>query len=302
MKKIEPAALNALREALANIYWYKPDLRRFLSAALSDGELLSRLDWNDYKRNVVAALIGHMTRNGDQYFDDLVHLMLEVARVADFSHLERLDDGSRKAKAARDSVAALRKYTAGYAAIEAEREKYEQRRRESEETRKKATAVADEIEKLSSEYLALLGTEPQKRGYALESLLRRLFEIFDLDPKASFRVTGEQIDGAFTFDATDYLLEAKWQQQPVAAEDLDSLAAKVARKLDNTLGLFLSINGFSGDAIAAHSAGRKVILLMDGSDLMAALERRVDLVDMLHRKRRHASQTGEIFLRMMDVL
>jgi hypothetical protein len=129
-----------------------------------------------------------------------------------------------------------------------------------------------------------------------------LFEIFDLDPKASFKVTGEQIDGAFTFDATDYLLEAKWQQQPVAAEDLDSLAAKVGRKLDNTLGLFLSINGFSTDAVTAHSASRKVILLMDGSDLMAVLERRVDLVELLHRKRRHASQTGEIFLRIMDVL
>jgi hypothetical protein len=302
MKKIEPAALHALREALTNIYWYKPDLRRFLSAALSDDALLSRLDWNDYKRNIVAALVGHMAKDEQAYLDELVHLMLEVTRVADFSHLERLDDGARKAKAARDSVAALRKYMSGYAAIKGEREKYEKRRREAEEAREKVTAVANEIEALRTQYLALLTSDPHKRGYALEAILRRLFEIFDLDPKASFKVIGEQIDGAFTFDATDYLLEAKWQKEPVAAEDLDSLAAKVGRKLDNTLGLFLSINGFSSDAVTAHSAGRKVILLMDGSDLMATLERRVDLVELLHRKRRHASQTGEIFLRIMDVL
>lgn len=58
---------------------------------------------------------------------------------------------------------------------------------------------------------------------------------FDLDPKASFKLSGEQIDGAFTFQATDYLLEAKWQQAPVDAAALDSLAGKLTRKLDQRL-------------------------------------------------------------------
>ena len=136
----------------------------------------------------------------------------------------------------------------------------------------------------------------------MEKLLRRLFEIFDLDPKASFKITGEQIDGAFTFDSTDYLFEGKWQKELVAAADLDSLAGKLGRKLDNTLGLFLSINGFSPDGVAAYSSGRKLMLLMDGGDLMAVLEQRIDFVDLLRRKRRHASQTGEIYLPIMNDL
>jgi len=43
------------------------------------------------------------------------------------------------------------------------------------------------------------------------------------------------------------------------------------------------------------------MLLMDGADLMAVLENRVDLKDMLFRKRRHASDTGDIFLKFPDM-
>jgi len=302
MKKIEPAAIHALGEALTNVFWYKDDLRRFLTQTLPECKLLGQLNWQEYKRNVVAALIGHMSRKESEYRDDLVHLMLEVSRMNDFSHLERVEDGAVKAKAAKQSVAALRKYTAGYQAIEEEREKYEARRAEAERVRAKSSSLQQELDKLRAAYMALLADDPQKRGYALEKLLRRLFEIFDLDPKASFKITGEQIDGAFTFDSTDYLFEGKWQKELVAAEDLDSLAGKLGRKLDNTLGLFLSINGFSQDGVAAYSSGRKLMLLMDGSDLMAVLEQRIDFVDLLRRKRRHASQTGEIYLPIMKDL
>ena len=36
-----------------------------------------------------------------------------------------------------------------------------------------------------------------------------LFRLFDLDPKASFRITGEQIDGAFTLQGIDSLASHK---------------------------------------------------------------------------------------------
>lgn len=117
-----------------------------------------------------------------------------------------------------------------------------------------------------------------------------------IDPKASFRVIGEQLDGAFCLEGTEYLFEAKWHAQLISANELDSFSMKVSRKLDNTLGVFLSMNGFSEDGIKAHSVGRPNIILMDGSDLMAVLEERIDLVSLLIRKKRHASQTGEIYL------
>jgi hypothetical protein len=135
----------------------------------------------------------------------------------------------------------------------------------------------------------------QKRGFALEKVMYDLFRLFDLDPKASFRITGEQIDGAFTLQAMDYLFETKWAGL-VSAKEMDIFASKVQRKLDNTLGLMLSVDGFQREGITAHSKQRPVLLLMTGADLMAVFEGRVDFVELLVRKRRYASQTGSILI------
>jgi len=179
----------------------------------------------------------------------------------------------------------------------------EERRRKTHEEMLRTTAVRAKLEELTKEYFELLSSrEPQQRGYRLEEIMRELFELFDLDPRASFRIVGEQIDGAFTFDDTDYLFEGKWQQEPIAAADLDVLAGKLARRLDNTLGLFLAVNGFSEDGVKAHASGRRLMLLMDGSHLMAVLEGRIDLIQLLLRMRREASQTGNIYLRIHEIL
>jgi hypothetical protein len=44
------------------------------------------------------------------------------------------------------------------------------------------------------------------------------------------------------------------------------------------------------------------MLLMDGSDIMAILEGRIDLVQLLLRKRRAAAQTGNIYLMVHEIL
>lgn len=44
------------------------------------------------------------------------------------------------------------------------------------------------------------------------------------------------------------------------------------------------------------------MILMDGSDLMAVLDGRIDLPELLYRKKRHASLTGNIYLKINEVL
>jgi hypothetical protein len=302
-KVIAPAACVALKEALSTVYWYKSDLRSFLTSTIANPNLLAPLNWTDYKRNVVAHLVDYMSKRQEQYQGELVRLISEVSRIDDFSHLERLEGGAEKAAAARRAVAALRKHSVGHDTLVEEERKIEQRRQTAHAKMLRKTAVREGLEKLNGDYLVLLSDHvPQSRGYKLEKLLRTLFELCDLDPRASFKIVGEQIDGAFSFEGTDYLFEAKWQQELVSAGDLDVLAGKLSRKLDNTLGLFLSINGFSDDGVKAHSSGRRVMLLMDGSDLMAVLEGRIDLIQLLLRKRREASQSGNIYLRIHEIL
>jgi len=302
-KKISVAAIQALKEALSLVYWYKSELRSFLSQSLSDASVLSRLNWNDYKRNIVATLIDHLSKNEEVYQNDLIRLMVEVCKVNDFSHLKKLEDGVKKANEAMAAVQALSAQLEGHQNIQEEERIAEERREKAHKRLMQINAVQDQLEELKSEFLKLVGAEnPQQRGFALEKVLNGLFELFDLDPKASFRITGEQIDGAFSFEGTDYLIEAKWQQKPLTAKELDGLTGKLSRKLENTLGLFISINGFSEEAVNTHSSGRRLVILMDGSDLMAVLEGRIDLVQLLLRKRRKAAETGNIYLRIHEIL
>src|SRR6266571_4292469 len=302
-KRITPAAIHALKEALSTIYWYKNDLKNFLISALGDTLIVSRFNWDEPKRNIVGNLVDFLAREGGHHQDALIRLMLDVATIDDFTHLEHLEAGQLKAEAARSAVKALRVYTETHQDILDEQEAIDRRRQLAYEKLLQTQGVAESLESLKSKYYALISsTLPQQRGYALERILRQLFDLFDMDPRASFKITGEQIDGAFTFERTDFLLEAKWQQELVGIEELDAFTGKIARKLDNTLGLFLSINGYSPDAVSLHTATRPVMILMDGSDLMAVLEGRIELGSLLLRKRRHAAHTGESYLPIQRIL
>ncbi len=296
VKKVNPDALVALENALAAIYWYKNDLRTFLERSLGGQYLVGSLNWDGYKRDVARSLVERLSKAEDS--TPLIDLMMAVAAFDDFTHLEHLDDGPVKVRAAKQAVGALRHLVSGHAELVAEQELRLKRRQEHQEEMARTTAVKCRVGDLRERYCGLI-LEPnaQARGYGLEKLLVDLFDTFDLDPKRSFRLTGEQVDGAFTFDGIEYVLEAKWEASPIGSAELDQLAQRLQRKLDNTLGLFLSINGFTEDGVTAHSAGRRLILLMDGGDLMAVLDDRIPLDDLLRRKRRHAAETGGIYWR-----
>ncbi|WBL43554.1 restriction endonuclease [Algoriphagus halophytocola] len=303
MKKVSATAINALKNALSTIYWYKSDLRSFLDHTISNKQILSYLDWNDYKRNICSRLVDLLVKNEEKTQNDILRLVYEISNMNDFSHLKQLEDGEDKVKSAKEAVAALRKVSKGHLEQLKEQEEIENRRKKVLEEQLGKTAVREKLEEFKNDFYSLVSSnDAQKRGYQLEKLLKDLFNLFDLDSKASFKIVGEQIDGMFTFENNDFLLEAKWHKDPIDISSLDSFSGKLSRRLENTLGLFISINGFSPDAIQAHSTGRRLMILMDGSDLMAVLEGRIDLIQLLIRKRRYASQTGNIYLGIHEIM
>lgn len=303
MKKISAVAINALKEALANVYWYKSDLRSFLLSTISDNNLLNRINWDEYKINICGNLVNYLQLHEETYQMDLLRLITEVIKIDNFSHLEKLDGGKVKAKKAKDAVKALKELSATYADHQKEHEEIEKLRRKKFEKVLKNQELKNHLEEIKNVYFAMISSENhQERGFKLEKVLKNIFKIFDLDPKASFKIVGEQIDGAFTLNGTDFLFEAKWTKELVSISSLDAFSGKLSRKLENTLGLFLSINGYSEDAIKAHTKGRKLMILMDGSDLMAVLEGRIDFVELLYRKKRFASQTGNIYLKIHEIM
>lgn len=302
-KRVSAVAIQALKEALCCIYWYKRDLKSFLINSLTDKKVLNAVDWQQYKREIVSDVVDFLCENQDKHLGDIRRLFYEVSKMDNFSHLKQLEDGISKARQAEQAVAELKRIIEIHDQTTKEAEDTEARRKDSALKLSQSHAVKEKLAQINSTFLNLVsGSSPQQRGFDLEKILYELFTLFDLDPKASFRIQGEQIDGAFSLEGNDYLFEAKWQQELIGITDLDAFAGKVNRKLDNTLGLFLSINGFSSDGVAAHSIGRPVVILMTGADLMAVLEGRIDFVKLLLRKRRHAAQTGNILYHIHEMI
>ena len=70
----------------------------------------------------------------------------------------------------------------------------------------------EELASLRQEFYSLVTSQDnQQRGFKLENLMNKLFILNDLDPKASFKIMGQQIDGAFTLDGTEFLLKPNGQ-------------------------------------------------------------------------------------------
>ncbi len=144
-----------------------------------------------------------------------------------------------------------------------------------------------------------------QRGYLLEKLLRQAFELDGIPAVDSFRRNnnGEQIDGAFKLDGWYYLVECRWRKGVSAIEELDSFRGKVDRSSAQTMGLFLSIKGWSDNVVPGLKQNpHKCIILMNGDDLEEVLEGSVRLRDLLAAKAKRFSLSAEPFYSAADYL
>jgi hypothetical protein len=305
VKRISPNAIAAFKDALTAAFWAKKDLLAWLRSAVPDEQLLSGIDWlgSTYKRDSVSRFVDHLAADQDQHGQLLLRLMGDVANMDDFPQLAWVEDADTLTKTAHEAVERLKRYIEPYeaqlASEEVARQRIERKRRQAELQR----ATTQALERLKGDFLELWAMDdPQARGRLFEPFLRDLFDVFDLAPRGGFRVVGEQIDGGFTLDEFHYLLEAKWEKQAATREQLDAFRAKVGEKADTTQGLFVAIEGVEPTAVGKHNSRRSPLLLMDGGDLLAVLEQRIDLTDLLRAKRRHAAMTGEIYKTAGDLL
>ena len=129
--------------------------------------------------------------------------------------------------------------------------------------------------------------DEQRRGYLLQDFLNQIFTLYEIPVINSFTRNegGEQIDGAFKLEGWHYIVECRWRKELSDIRDLDGLCGQIGRSGKQTMGLFLSINGWSDNVppLLKQNPG-KVIFLMDGYDLRTALDRQIDLRDFLLAK------------------
>lgn len=137
----------------------------------------------------------------------------------------------------------------------------------------------------------------QQAGLNFEKFLYDLFDHFGLNPKGSFSVTGEQIDGSFVLDHDTYLVEAKWYASSIQEKDLLIFRGKIEGKSSITRGVFVALNGYTEGAMQALCTGKQPnFFLVDGQDIYSLLCNKSDLVELLRFKRRSMAE-GKILAR-----
>lgn len=170
-----------------------------------------------------------------------------------------------------------------------------------------ASSVQEVVFDYDENYKAYLkvinNNNPQQRGYEFEKFLFDLFSQNNLQPRGSFRISGEQIDGSFCLNSEVYLLEAKWQSALTSKNDLVAFNEKVSSKSAFTRGFFISYAGYSPQAVETFNSGRKIhVVLMDGHEIAIILERKIDLKVALERKIRCLAEEGKCYNKIDEIL
>lgn len=107
--------------------------------------------------------------------------------------------------------------------------------------------------------------------------------------------------GSFTRFVARYggdsrLHRLSFTEQFRAFKEILMLAIFWSAKADNTMGIMVSISGYSGVAISQASGRKTTLLLFDAMHIYMFLSGTLSLRDIISRVRRHASQTGEAYL------
>ena len=100
---------------------------------------------------------------------------------------------------------------------------------------------------------------------------------------------------------TAYLVELKFTATQSDATDIEKISfKKVTTKADNTMGIMISISGYTSVATKEASGSRTPLLLLDHGHIYMALSSVMSFTKIVDRIRRHASQTGEAYLNTKD--
>jgi cytochrome c oxidase subunit IV len=159
------------------------------------------------------------------------------------------------------------------------------------------------LEDLKQDFIALSILEPQRRGYAFQDFLNKLFNKHHLSSQKAFRVNGEEIDGSFEIASQVYLLEAKWQAAPCGQADLLVFNGKVEGKSTWARGIFISYAGFTTQGLDAFSRGKRTSIIgMDGQDILHILNGEIALVDAIRAKARKAVEKNSFFVPVREII
>ncbi len=300
--KLPPAFLDLVADALLHSFWRKRSLRTFLRRMGVNESLLAT--WHDdgeTKRDFIYRMFPSLegTEPGRNVLRAIAR---ELADLVKFPDLDNWEDSEAKKARAAGAVRALKAYLARQRQTSEDAKAQAEARQRAQERRAERRRQQADLDKLRArlDQLAMrLGTAAA--GYEFQAWFYDLVDYFELVSRRPYVHAGRQIDGSLTCDGTTYLVELKFTGEQAGAPDIDIFFKKVIDKADNTMGIMVSIAGYSSVAIEGASIPKTPLLLLDHSHLYALLTSTVTLADMIGRVRRHSSQTSEAYLPVADM-
>ncbi|MBI2395956.1 MAG: restriction endonuclease [Deltaproteobacteria bacterium] len=260
------------------------------------------------KKDIAEAVLRQINDGGDR---TLAQRREVIRRIVQFENFDQCwDDDRTEAKALvaeirnlvelKDSVTILQQQIRAEAARKAEENEAASRLR----ARRRA-----EVDSVKSDLFSLFGeANVWTRGKDLERVLNRLFKAYDIhvrDPFAIVHEDGhpvEQIDGVILLGGHYYLVEVKWEKEPIGVQPVGYRISRLMVRPD-VRGIFINASGFTGPAVDAcrEALPHRLLFLCELEEITSLLEYQHDLTRLLQRKVEAASVDRNPFVRIVSM-
>ncbi|MED5618735.1 hypothetical protein [Ideonella sp. BN130291] len=294
--KITPRFVELTYEATLKSFWRKAALRKFLLGSHVADTHVATWSADESKRDFLDRTFQKL-QGSDRGKAVIFEMARALSEQTTFPDLRNWEESEQKIAEATKAVGELKAYLrAQDEEVRSEREREEAKNRAREEREKVQRGLTDKrkLQERLDQLHPSVGT--QQGGYAFQTWFYDVLDYCEIQNRRPYVSAGRQIDGSLTLDGTTYLVELKFTGSQAGATDVDSLRSKVDDKADNTMGIMVSISGYSSVAIAQASGRKTALLLLDAMHLYMFLTGSMAFQDVILRVRRHASQTGEAFL------
>ena len=283
-----------IKTGISNLYWYRKDLKKawlrlgvdlrlcdsLFSRKNSEGQNLSKRELMDILYEELRKLEYNRRLEISRNF---VRILIEHENFVPQAENHRIEIAERCALKIKEIIAQQQK----------ERDYRDEIRRKAQAAKKED--YFSQLLKLNERFVELTQEEKQKRGYELEKVFADLMKISGIPVDESFKIVGEQIDGAIKYDGHYYLVELKWTEKKASQKDIANLYLKVEGKLE-ARGIFIAMNGYTNEVLASLPKGKNIkVLLFEGRHLANVLSGIYTFQELLEHAISQASLRGEIY-------
>lgn len=296
ISRLTPVLISLIYDAVLKSYWRKKPLREFLSECGIQREFLSTWSADETKRLFLDRLFEDL-RNTNDGRRKMLEMGQHLSEQDVFPDLHGWEESESMVRNAKNAVAALRKYLQKQDVqikSRSEREVAQKRYREHQLEVSRSRADLEKLRLQLDDLATRIGLA--ESGYNFQDWFYDLMDYGEITNRRPYTHNGRQIDGSITLSDTTYLVELKFTADQASATDIDTFIIKVNGKADNTMGIMVSVSGYSSVAKNEASGPKTPLLLLDHNHLYAVLVGAETFEDIVDRVRRHASQTGQAYL------